>query len=549
MSVVTSSIGLATGIDTGAIIDALINAQRGTISNLSNRRTALGAEASGLDALSAFTLALGTSAERFSNDNTFEAHTVTSSDPDALAVSADENSPVGATVFTPLRTASAHSALTRGFASAEAAVGVGELVFSQHDGVKGETPLDLLNGGKGVRRGEVRVTDAAGNIATVDLTAARTTADVIDAFNNAEGVALNARVENGGFVLEDLSNPDGSAGTLTVAEIGGGTTAGDLGLRGSGAGTIAGEEVYDVSGDFTFDLLDDGLGLNTVGDDLGGENPLNDLGVELADGTTFEIDLDAAPTLAGLVNAINDHADNGGKLTAELADGRLVLTDHTDPAGTGGADELTLTNLNGADVLRGLGLTTALELDIAGAGSDDRLTGAKLLAGLDSLLLRNVGGPDGVTGGEIRLTNRDGSTATLDLTAAESLDEVVSAINGSGLDLFAEVGERGLTITDSSGGAGSLLIEDVSGTLAADLGIAGSFDDDEAGGSAIARRSIGRTTRLADFTDGGPISTLTVTDSAGVQASLDLATLEENATLGDFLDAFNDAATTAGAGG
>ncbi|NNJ27178.1 flagellar filament capping protein FliD [Alienimonas chondri] len=562
MSVVTSSVGLATGIDTGAIIDALIGAQRGTISKLSNRAAGFKAEAGGLDALSAFTLSIGTAAERLGNAKTFEAFTVKASDPNAIAVSADADSPVGTTVFTPLRTASAHSTVTRGFASPDAAVGIGELVFSKHQGARGETSLDLLNGGEGVRRGEVRVTDASGNVATVDLTAARTTADVLNAFNNAEGVALSARVEGGGFVLEDLSNPDGSAGALTVADIGGGRTARDLGLAGSGAGVIDGEEVYAVSGEFTFDLLDDGIGLKTVGvpADSEGEGPLTDLGLELADGTTFEIDLDAAPTLAGLVAAINDHEDNAGKLTASLTDGRLVLTDLTDPpqvpdpddpvfGGTIEADtELTLTNLNGADVLRGLGLTTAVERDINGAGGDDQLTGAKLLAGLDSVLLRNVGGPDGVVGGEIRLTNRDGASAVLDLSSAESLDEVVAAINNSGLDLRAEVGEKGLTLTDSSGGAGSLLIEDVTGTLATDLGIEGSFADDEATGGAIARRSIGRATALADFTDGNAVGNLTVTDSAGAQVTLSSVDLADDATLGDFIDAFNAAAEAANEG-
>ena len=324
-------------------------------------------------------------------------------------------------------------------------MGVGELVLSNRPGVRGETPLDLLNGGAGVERGEVRVTDSAGNVALVDLSGARTTRDVLDAFNAADGVALNARVEGKGFVLEDLSDPNG-AGTLTVADLAGGATAADLGLAGSGAGAIDGGDVYEVSGAFTFDLLDDGLGLQTAGTD---DEPLDDLGIELADGTTFEVDLGGDRTVGGVLSAINDHADNGGKLTAELAGDRLVLTDHTDPPqvpdpdnpgnplfgippGTKEADtELTLANLNGADVLRGLGLTAPVERDVDGAGSDDRLTGGRLLAGLDSVLLRNLGGPDGVGGGEISLTDRSGATATLDLTAAESLDEVVSAVNGS----------------------------------------------------------------------------------------------------------------------
>ena len=555
MSVVTSSVGLASGIDTGAIIDALIGAQRGTIAKLTNRQAAFRAEAGGLDALQAFALSINTSVERLGNPETFAAVTVAASDPAALAVSAAPDAPAGATVFTPLRAASSHSVVTAGFAAADSPVGTGELVISEKPGVRGETPLDLLNGGAGVRRGEVRVTDAAGNIARVDLSSARTTRDVLDAFNNADGVALNARVEGGRFVLEDLSDPTG-AGTLRVADLPGGSTAADLGLDGSGPGRVTGAEVYTAAPAFTFDLLDDGVGLHTAGT---ADEPLDDLQIELADGTRFALDLDDNPTLGGVVAAINGHADNAGKLTAELTDGRLILTDRTDPPsdggggfpglpGGGGDDDpppaLALTELNGADVLRGLGLNGAAELDVNGAG-DDRLTGSKLVAGLDSVLLRNLGGPGGVAGGEIRLTDRAGASATLDLTAAESLDEVVAAINHSGLGLRADVGEDGLKIADSTGGAGNIVIEDVTGSLAADLGAAGAFASSAVAGGGAARRSVGRATALADFAAGPVAGGVSVTDSAGVRFTADATGA---ATVGEVLDLFNAAAAAANGG-
>ena len=475
MSVVTSSVGLASGIDTGAIIDALIGAQRGTIAKLNNRAAAFRAEAGGLDALQSFTLSLNTAAERLGNPETFAAVTVEASDADALAVSAGPGAPPGVAVFTPLRNTSTHAATTRGFAGPGAAVGAGELVISRRPGVRGETPLDLLNGGAGVRRGEVRVTDAAGNVARVDLSSARTTADVLDAFNGADGVALNARVEGGRFVLEDLSDPAG-AGTLRVSDLPGGKTAADLGLAGGGSGRVVGETVLSAAPAFTFELLDDGVGLHTAGT---AEEPADDLKIELADGTAFALDLDGDRTLGGVVAAINDHEDNGGKLLAELVDdgagARLVLTDRTDPpagdddgggnpggglpgglggddggggngggAGPAGPGVLTLTELNGAEVLRGLGLDAAVAAD-ANAGGDDRLRGKKLVAGLDSVLLRNLGGPDGVRGGKIRVRDRAGGASNIDLGAAESLDDVVAAINAAGTGVRAAVTDAGLT--------------------------------------------------------------------------------------------------------
>jgi flagellar hook-associated protein 2 len=81
----------------------------------------------------------------------------------------------------------------------------------------------------------------------------------------------------------------------------------------------------------------------------------------------------------------------------------------------------------------------------------------------------------GVNRGKIKITDRTGASAVIDLRGAQTIDDVLAAINGSDdidVEAFA-VGDR-LQLVDSSGGALNLRVQEVSGgTTAADLGLAG----------------------------------------------------------------------------
>ncbi len=82
----------------------------------------------------------------------------------------------------------------------------------------------------------------------------------------------------------------------------------------------------------------------------------------------------------------------------------------------------------------------------------------------------------GVRLGQIRITARDGTIAELDLTGAATVQDVKSALEGAfgGGKIGVLLSGGRLVISDSSGvGSGPLKIEDVSGSAAADLGIAG----------------------------------------------------------------------------
>jgi len=116
--------------------------------------------------------------------------------------------------------------------------------------------------------------------------------------------------------------------------------------------------------------------------------------------------------------------------------------------------------------------------------------------------LAELRGGAGVTRGAIKFTDALARTATVDLSTAITLSDVVDQINAAeGLDVTASIENERIVVRDTSGGGGSLKVEDVgSGSIAADLGIAGTFLSGSATGSQI--NQIGVNTGLATLNDG-----------------------------------------------
>ncbi|MGZ0169717.1 MAG: flagellar filament capping protein FliD [Planctomycetales bacterium] len=216
----------------------------------------------------------------------------------------------------------------------------------------------------------------------------------------------------------------------------------------------------------------------------------------------------------------------------------------TDNAGGGGT--LTVTNINSAAAVEALGL------DNAAVGNT--LTGDRLLAGLGSKLVRNLNGGQGITTpGSITVTDRSGLTATLDLSGAESLDEVLTAINGAvddttsaALSLTARYNSlgTGIEVVDSSGAtASNLIIADVGGgSVAADLGLTVDAAQTSIDSGGLGVRRVGQQTLLSDFTaDGEAVDagSFLITDSAGNQESIAIS--GSTSKIGDVLQRINAA--------
>ena len=88
----------------------------------------------------------------------------------------------------------------------------------------------MLNGGQGVARGSIRITDRSGAHADIDLSAVQTIDDVLDAINNAARISVRPSPDGDHIRLIDTTGQ--SAANLKVQEVGGGQHGGLAGLAG-----------------------------------------------------------------------------------------------------------------------------------------------------------------------------------------------------------------------------------------------------------------------------------------------------------------------------
>lgn len=195
------------------------------------------------------------------------------------------------------------------------------------------TQIVDLQAGAGVDLSATFVIRNGPHSATIDLSAAETLEDVLNAINHAN-IGAWARLGSDGATLEVVNRV---SGTDFAIEENGGQTATNLGLRSFYGGT-------------TLASLNDGSGVRTVAG--------NDLRIVTANGTTIDVDLDGALTIQDVIDRLN--AAGGGAIAADLAatGNGLSIRDLTVGAGT-----LTVQALNDSPAAQDLGL------DVAAAGN------------------------------------------------------------------------------------------------------------------------------------------------------------------------------------
>ena len=520
----------------GDTVDALLALAGRPRDLLINRTTGLQQQQLAVTNLSALLVSVNYIAKNLGKSSLFDQRTVTTSNTGILTATMVGNPPLGSYQFTPVQTVQSQQLLSQGFADDQASLGGGELTFRFGDHVQRSAQLDLFGGGQGVTRGKIRITDRSGESAEIDLSTVRTVDDVLDAINDAGGVDVTGVAHGDGIRLID--NTGESVSNLKVEEVGSGTTAASLGLAGIDVSddVADGQDMLWLYEGLDLDVLNDGAGVRTsVG--------LSEIGFTLRDGTTVgQIDFSyivagssevvEQVTLGDVVDLIN--AAEPGKLQAEIApDGeRLVLTDLTTGGGT-----FTLSALNGLETLADLGLD--------GQAVDGVITGDRIIAGTRTVLLSSLDGGAGLGGlGTLQLTDRSGATDTVDLSAAETLEEVIDTINAAGVGISAGVNcaRNGIELVDTTGSSAFNLIvadADASGT-AAQLGIAVDDAVESIASGDLHLQVIAENTRLDDLNGGGGVArgTLIITDSAGDLATLDLS-VGDIQTIGDVIDAIN----------
>lgn len=528
MGRITSSVGLISGLQIEETVTQLMAVAARPRDLLKARTDALKQEQAALDTLGSRLLAFQFAVNKLKAATVYTAREATSSNKDVLQVSlpASGAPPVGTFQVRPVQLASAQQLVSQGFDSSTTGLGSGAFSFRFGGFMDRGVSLDELNGGAGVPRGKIRITDRNGDSAVIDLTYARTVDDVIRAVNESLDVAVTASTNGDALVLTDSS---GGSGNLSVNEVGGGTTAAGLGLAGVSvaATTATGSDILRLHGGTKLASLNDGLGVHTT------KTGVADLDVTFSDGSTLAIDLHDVTTLGDVVAQIN--AASPAKLAAAIsADGRrLELSDLT-----GGAGDFTVEN--------GVASRAATDLGIETTSSAATIVGDRLIAGLKDTLLASLNGGEGLGAlGQISITDRDGGPVVVDLAPAETLGDVINLINASGAEVVAAVNSarNGLVIADASGGSGNLVVASADAAdAAAKLGIV----IDQAAGSvnsgALRRQTIGQATLLASLNGGKgvAIGDLEIIDTAGVRKTVDLNSMNNPArTVGDVIDGIN----------
>ncbi|MGH7178595.1 MAG: flagellar cap protein FliD N-terminal domain-containing protein, partial [Tepidisphaeraceae bacterium] len=163
-------------------------------------------------------------------------------------------------------------------------------------------------------------------------------------------------------------------------------------------------------------------------------------------------------------------------------------------------------------------------------------------------LLGELNGGAGVRRGVFRITDRSGASASIDISASVTLDDVVRRINTSlGIAVKASLSGDQIVLTDLTGKIDSnLIVQDLAdGHAAEDLGIVASAALDTITGTDI--NFLSRLTNLTQINDGRGMRTASTGADLRVQvadgSSVDVS-LANKKTLADVIDAIN----TAGAG-
>ena len=163
----------------------------------------------------------------------------------------------------------------------------------------------------------------------------------------------------------------------------------------------------------------------------------------------------------------------------------------------------------------------------------------------ETVALRDLNGGRGIEPGVIRLTDRSGASADVDLSAARTVGDVLTAINDADIDITATTQGNSFRLIDNSGGSGPIEVKQLgNGETAADLGLHNV--------SEVAGEVIGNAIELADGVDSlggvslarlgggsglGTLGTLDLELADGTASSIDLSTAT---TVGEIVDLIND---------
>lgn len=533
MGGISSGMGLFSGIDSQTLIQQLLSIESRPKLLVQSRVAQLQRQQAALLDINSQLGSLRTAASNLRLNDIFSSAQAVSSAPEILSATASTNAVPGSYSFTVAQLVTSQQWLSRGFADASSA-GLGATSFtfeSAQARLDRDTALADLNGGNGVQRGKIIISDADGASATIDLSTAATVGEVLDAITGATGVEVTASVQGGKLVV---SHDEGKA--IRIVSAYGYDTAASLGIEQNTASsaTVVGSDVYYLAESTSLSVLNDGNGV-FIGNQVGESS--YDFTITV-DGTAVNVNLgdvyamvdgkleataSAVTTIEGVLGRINSAleaalGDTSVQASIDAAAGGLRIVD-----AQGRTISITENSSTGGSTAADLGLIT-------GSPVTGTLTGRRILAGLNTTLARTLNGGSGIAGdGAISITGRDGLDYSLTIDPTASVSEILASIGAqTGGMITASLDERGtgLVLRDATGGTGNLI---VSGETAESLGIA-----TDAGGVAAAEVRSGNLqhqyvtlgTTLASLNGGKGTGTGTfrITDSTGANQIVDIGT-------------------------
>ncbi|MGA2229770.1 MAG: flagellar hook-associated protein FlgL [Tepidisphaeraceae bacterium] len=305
------------------------------------------------------------------------------------------------------------------------------------------TQLSSLSGatGQGLALGTIQISN--GTVTkTVDLSGAQTLGDVVNDINAADVGSITAGLTSSGLYLsgagsDNITITDGSAPTATDLGI-------NTGPGGEGAGNaLTGTALNPAITPFTpLSTLNNGNGLDNSGF------------IITNGGVSKTIVPPAGGDMEDLLNAINGA---GVGVTAQINSSGTGINVFNATQGT----TMTIGENGG---------TTAAELGIRSFSPSSALS--QLNNG------QGVGTGTAGTTGDFQITDTNGNTFTVSIAGATTVQDVLNDINSAAATAgsavvagFAATG-NGITLTDPSGGTGTLSVQPINdSSAAADLGL------------------------------------------------------------------------------
>jgi len=302
--------------------------------------------------------------------------------------------------------------------------------------------------------------------------AATTLGGVVDRINTALSDAgfadVSARIQQVGPGSDgarlELVNDAGA--TLRVSENGVGTSARDLGLRPGQELTgsvIAGSRVLaDLNGTLARNLN----GASGIAGD-------GSVSVTTRNGESFalNLDLDAIETTRDLIDQINSDPGNAGRIAASLneAGNGLRISDTTG----GSSSNLIITG----ETADSLGISTD-----SGGVAQSSVGGESLQLAYvaRSTLVSDLNDGEGIGTGSLRITDGSGNTSTVNIGAdTTNVGQLLAELNAAAVDVSFRINDKGDGIIAEQEGTGAspISIEDETGSVARNLGIAGTAED------------------------------------------------------------------------